>query len=72
MALRYTINDSKGFEVVFKASEETGIPFLLHHDAEDEVLPELEEMLQRFPNAKVVWCHVGRNKDPSKWKVFPT
>jgi predicted TIM-barrel fold metal-dependent hydrolase len=68
----HTPVNSKGFEIVFKASEDTGIPFLLHHDAEDEVLPELEEMMQRFSKAKVVWCHVGRNKDPSKWRIFPT
>jgi predicted TIM-barrel fold metal-dependent hydrolase len=68
----HTPVNSKGFEVIFRASEDTGLPFLLHHEAEDHLLPELEEMLSRFPKAKVVWCHVGRNRDPSNWQKFPT
>jgi predicted TIM-barrel fold metal-dependent hydrolase len=68
----HTPVNSVGFEVIFRASQETGLPFLLHHEAEDELLPELEDMLRRFPKAKVVWCHVGRNRDPSRWKQFPT
>jgi hypothetical protein len=68
----HTPVNSPGFEVIFRASEETGLPFLLHHEAEDDLLPELEEMLRRFPQANVVWCHVGRNRDPSRWKQFPT
>ena len=68
----HTPVNSPGFEVIFRASEETGLPFLLHHEAEDDLLPELEDMLRRFPHANVVWCHVGRNRDPSRWKQFPT
>lgn len=59
--------DSASFQGVFGVAEETGLPFLLHHEAEDALMPELETMLQRYPGARVVWCHVGRNRDPSTW-----
>ncbi len=64
--------DSKAFEVVFKASGDTGIPFLIHHEAEDAMLPELERMLAKYPEAKVVWCHFGRNRNPVTWSRFTT
>lgn len=64
--------DSKAFEVVFKASSDTGVPFLIHHEAEDAMLPELESMLAKYPKAKVVWCHFGRNRNPVIWSKFTT
>jgi hypothetical protein len=64
--------DSEAMEVVFDLSSKTGIPFLLHHEAEDQLLPELERMLSRYPNAKVIWCHVGWNRNPKTWKTLTT
>ena len=64
--------DSESFHGVFKVAAETGIPFLLHHEAEDALLPELEKMLNLYPGATLVWCHVGRNRDPKTWVEFPT
>lgn len=64
--------DSPSFHGVFRSAQDTGLPFLLHHDAEDEVLPELEKMLTQYPKAQVVWCHVGRNRNPQTWTRFPT
>ena len=62
--------DSEAFDVVFRLSSQTGIPFLLHHEAEDVLIPELERMLTRYPKAKLIWCHVGRNRNPKTWKRF--
>jgi predicted TIM-barrel fold metal-dependent hydrolase len=62
--------DSETMQVVFELSNETGIPFLIHHEAEDALFPELERMLAKYPKAKVVWCHVGRNRNPETWKRF--
>ncbi len=62
--------DSKAMRVVFELSKEKGIPFLLHHEAEDQFLPELERMLRRYPGAKVIWCHFGRNRNFDTWKKF--
>jgi predicted TIM-barrel fold metal-dependent hydrolase len=62
--------DSEAMQVVFALSSETGIPFLIHHEAEDVLFPELERMLAKYPKAKVVWCHVGRNRNSGTWKRF--
>jgi predicted TIM-barrel fold metal-dependent hydrolase len=66
----HTPVDSEGMQAVFKISEESGIPFLLHHEAEDSLLPELERMLTKYPKARMIWCHVGRNRNPGTWKKF--
>ncbi|HPS66645.1 MAG TPA: hypothetical protein PLA48_02270, partial [Holophaga sp.] len=55
---------SESFKRIFSLSQETGLPFLVHHEAEDSMLPEMEAMLKDYPNAKVIWCHVGRNRNP--------
>ena len=62
--------DSEALQTVFRLSSETGIPFLLHHEAEDALLPELERMLAKYPQTKVIWCHVGRNRNRSTWGRF--
>lgn len=64
--------DSASFEAVFALAQETGAPFLIHHEAEDTLLPEMERMLAKYPGAKVVWCHVGRNRNGNTWTKFPT
>lgn len=58
---------SESFQRIFQLSEEMNIPFLIHHEAEDAMLPEMEAMLQRYPKAKVIWCHVGRNRNYASW-----
>lgn len=62
--------DSEAMQVVLELSSEAGIPFLLHHEAEDALLPEVERMLVKYPKAKMIWCHVGRNRNPTTWKKF--
>ena len=64
--------DSEAMRVVFELSSETGIPFLLHHEAEDQLLPEVERMLFQYPKAKIIWCHAGRNRNPNTWIKFRT
>ena len=45
---------------IFAFAQESHIPFQIHYEVEDSLLPPLEKMLARYPGATVVWCHVGR------------
>ncbi len=45
---------------LFSLSEKTGIPFQIHYEIEDELLPPLEDMLGQYPKAKVIWCHLAQ------------
>lgn len=45
---------------LFSLSEKTGMPFQIHYEIEDEFLPPLEKMLEQYPKAKVLWCHLAQ------------
>lgn len=45
---------------VFRLSETTGMPFQIHYEVENALLAPLEKMLERYPRAKVIWCHLAQ------------
>lgn len=45
---------------LFRLSETTGLPFQIHYEIEDALLPTLEKMLEQYPGARVVWCHLAQ------------
>lgn len=45
---------------LFAFAARTGIPFQIHYEIEDALLPPLEAMLARHPAAKVIWCHLAQ------------
>jgi len=45
---------------VFSLSEKTGMPFQIHYEVENELLAPLEKMLEEYPKAKVIWCHLAQ------------
>lgn len=45
---------------VFSLSEKTGMPFQLHYEIENGLLAPLESMLQKYPKARVIWCHLAQ------------
>jgi hypothetical protein len=53
------INSAAGHKL-FQFSERTGIPFEIHYEVEDALLPLLEKMLAGYPKAKVIWCHLAQ------------
>ena len=55
---------------VFSLSHETGVPFVIHLEPEDAPILELEKMLERYTNAKVVVAHFGQLRHPEKQKGF--
>jgi hypothetical protein len=55
---------------LFAYSQRTGVPFQIHYEVEDALIPPLEAMLQRYPRARVIWCHAGRVRRPEKAPHF--
>ena len=45
---------------LFSLSEKTGMAFQLHYEIEDGLLEPLEKMLEQYPKAKVIWCHLAQ------------
>lgn len=45
---------------LFAFAERTGVPFQIHYEIEDALLPPLEAMLARYPGARVIWCHFAQ------------
>lgn len=45
---------------LFALGARLGIPFQLHYEVEDRLLAPLERMLENYPKAKVIWCHVAQ------------
>lgn len=55
---------------LFALSAETGVPFIIHNEAEDSALDSLEKMLSAYPNARVIQAHFGQIRYPEKQKRF--
>lgn len=55
---------------VFALSERLGIPFQLHYEVEDRLLAPLESMLQKFPKARVIWCHIAQVRYAERAKGY--
>ncbi len=45
---------------VFGISEKTGASFQIHYEIEDDLLGPLEKMLEQYPKARVIWCHLAQ------------
>lgn len=54
----------------FRLAEETGLAFVIHHEAEDAPLDALEKMLAKYPRARVIVAHFGQIRHPEKQKRF--
>ncbi|NQU58365.1 MAG: amidohydrolase family protein [Rhodospirillales bacterium] len=63
------INNENGHRL-FQLSERTGVPFVVHLEAEDVALDGLEEMLKAYPKAKVIVAHFAQIRHPEKQKRF--
>lgn len=55
---------------LFSFSEKTGIPFQIHYEIEDGLLPALEEMLRKYPKAKVIWCHLAQVRYSGRSTIY--
>ncbi len=55
---------------LFAFAARTGIPFQIHYEIEDALLPPLDTMLSRYPAAKVIWCHLAQIRWASQAKSY--
>ena len=63
------INGKVG-EALFSFAEESGLPFEIHYEIEDRLLPALEEMLTKHPKAKVIWCHLAQTRYSQRSTIY--
>lgn len=63
------INGEHGHRL-FRFAEQTGLPFQLHYEIEDALLPPLEEMLAAYPRAKVIWCHLAQIRYQERSTIY--
>lgn len=57
-------------QALFALSAEFGVAFQIHYEIEDRLLAPLESMLERHPNAKVIWCHLAMIRYPDRTKRY--
>lgn len=58
--------DSGPVHALFQFSQENKVMFMIHYEIEDVLLPPLEAILETYPGALVVWCHVGQVRYPDR------
>ena len=62
--------DGEDGQRLFQLSEETGVPFVIHLEAEDGPLDALERMLGRHPRAQAIVAHFGQIRHPARQRRF--
>jgi hypothetical protein len=62
--------DTPWMHKLFKLSSESRITFQIHHEPEDNLLEPLERMLAQYPDARIIWCHMGQIRYPEKESVY--
>ncbi len=62
--------NSRNGHRLFSLSQETGVPFVIHFEPEDNLIGVLEEMLGQYPGAKVIIAHFGQVRHPERQKRF--
>lgn len=55
---------------LFRLAEETSVPFEIHYEVEDDLLPPLEKILAQYPRARVIWCHLAQIRYQSRSSVY--
>lgn len=55
---------------LFAFAAESGIPFQIHQEIEDRLLPPLEAMLRQYPKAKVIWCHLAQMRYQDRNTIY--
>lgn len=62
--------DSPAGDALFQLSADTGVPFQIHYEIEDALLPALEAVLARHPKARPIWCHLAMIRYPDRARNY--
>lgn len=62
--------DSPAGHLLFEFAAESGIPFQIHQEIEDQYLPVFEKMLKQYPKAKVIWCHLSQMRYQDRNTIY--
>jgi hypothetical protein len=62
--------DSPAAHELFRFSAESGIPFEIHQEIEDQYLVPLEKMLAQYPKAKVIWSHLAQMRYQTRNTIY--
>ncbi len=62
--------DSPAGHLLFQLSSETGIPFQIHQEIEDQYLAPLEKMLAQYPKARVIWSHLAQMRYQDRNTIY--
>jgi hypothetical protein len=62
--------ETKAVHDLFRFSAEHKVAFLIHYEIEDALLAPLEEMLARYPEARVVWAHLAQVRYPDRARRY--
>ncbi len=57
-------------EEFFAFSAAHDIPLQIHYEIEDKLLPALENILGRYPKAKIIWAHLARVRKPQLSTIY--
>ncbi len=57
-------------QALFALSAQFGVAFQIHYEIEDRLLAPLELMLDRYPKARVIWCHLAMIRYPERAKRY--
>ena len=55
---------------VFNISSNEQLTFQIHNDPEDDLLASLERMFAQYPNAQIIWTHLGQIRYPNRQTIY--
>jgi len=62
--------ESAWVQRVFSISSEEQLTFQIHNDLEDDLAQPLERMFSLYPNAQVIWTHLGQIRYPDRQTIY--
>ena len=62
--------ESPWVQRVFDISSKEQLTFQIHNDLEDDLSKPLAQMFSQYPNARVLWAHLGQIRYPDRQTIY--